>query len=323
METFLRRNFKVKGNIASIYKPDETKLTKLTKLIEGIDVQLWHKAPMKKIFLASGFTNTDGDFTIEFEVNSPVDYIVDGKISDVFIDAYYNGVLLNDKKDIDLLEGIVAYWKLDELSGTLAADASGNDHTATLLGSDLPAWGTGIINNGVVLNGGTDGSGDSCLSITASTDFNFGTGDFTYTFWIKSDNTTGEGFAIIDGGYPTADAFYCWFRIPNTFEVYSSSTLVYAKTLELFTGTWYFFTIRRIGDQLEVFVNNTSLGSETFSGAFNCAIPELLFGKYAGGGVNLQGTFDEIGIWKGRGLTNGEITFLYNSGEGRQYPFNS
>ena len=122
METFLRRNFKVEGNIVAIYKPGETTLL---KLIEGIEVKLWHKAPMEKIFLASGLTDAKGDYTINFEISSPVNYIVDGKISDVFLEAYYNGTKLE-------VTGSSNNSKRDEISGTPGVEAKEKPGPGTL-----------------------------------------------------------------------------------------------------------------------------------------------------------------------------------------------
>lgn len=316
METFLRRNFKVKGNIASIYKPNETELT---KLIEGIEVQLWHKAPMKKIFLASGFTNTDGDFIIEFEVNSPVDYIVDGKISDVFIDAYYNGEKLPENP-LNMLNGLVAYWKLDEFSGTSTIDSTGNSHTGTLLGTALPGWTAGKINNGLTFYGGTDSSGSSYVSVPTSTDFNFGAGDFTFAFWMTSNNTGGS-FCPLDMGYPTAEALLLEIQSMSNMFLVVAGVIIYTKTYTITPDAWYHVVIRRIGDQVDMCFNGVSLGAATFAGAVSCPSSVLLLGAYNGGGETLNGIMDEIGIWKGHGLSDTEVNFLYNKGVGRQYPF--
>src|SRR5580698_2995402 len=43
--------------------------------------------------------------------------------------------------------GLVAWWKLNDDSGTMAADSSGNGHAMTLVGS--PTWGA----NDLTLNG--------------------------------------------------------------------------------------------------------------------------------------------------------------------------
>jgi hypothetical protein len=316
METFLRRNFKVEGNIASIYKPAETELT---KLIEGIEVQLWHKAPMEKIFLANGFTNTDGDFTIEFEINSPVGYIVDGKISDVFLDAYYNGIKLEKRDSEELLEGLVAYWKLDETSGTTATDATSNGHTGEFDGSFPPTWISGKINNGIMINGSPDGDQDSFLNVSGSDDFDFGAGDFTYAFWMKPGNTSGK-YSPINTGYPSAGSFLIEFTIADdTVGLYIGGSGAYLKPVIITPGTWYHVVTRRIGTQLEMFFNGTSLDPVTFTG--NVACPSILRIGTFGSAQTIDGVMDEIGVWKGHGLTDAEIIKLYNEGDGLQYPF--
>lgn len=93
MQQLLERHFKVKGNILSKYKPAGTVYD---KLIQGIEVQLWQKTPMEKIFLGRALTDALGDFNIEFIVDSPDANISDGKLSEVFVEAYYNGERLSE-----------------------------------------------------------------------------------------------------------------------------------------------------------------------------------------------------------------------------------
>jgi len=50
-----------------------------------------------------------------------------------------------------LTDNIVAYWKLDENTGTSAADATGGGGTGTLTNS--PTWVTGKINSGLQFGG--------------------------------------------------------------------------------------------------------------------------------------------------------------------------
>lgn len=49
--------------------------------------------------------------------------------------------------DDDLMEGLVGYWPLDEGTGLLAADSSGNNHHATLLNG--ARWTTGLRGGGI------------------------------------------------------------------------------------------------------------------------------------------------------------------------------
>jgi hypothetical protein len=314
METFLRRNFKVKGNIACVYKPVDTVHI---KQVENIEVQLWHQKPMIKVFLGSGFTDSSGDFIVEFEADSPADYIVDGKIGDVFLEAYYNGEQLKEA-DSNLLEGLVAYWKLDETSGTTAADSTGNGHDGTLTGATLPDWTTGIINNGLEFYGTLDGSVLSYMEVPTNPDFEFGTGDFTYAFWTINNNTSNYSTLLYTGGSP--DGLLVEYKLPSTFRVFVNSSSVYQKAFIMDSGTWYLFVIRRINNKIDIVINGISLGEEEFSGSVSCP-SNLLFGSNNVTNHNLDGKIDEIGIWKGHGLTDEEVALLYNNGTGRQYPF--
>lgn len=54
--------------------------------------------------------------------------------------------------EIAELAGVDAYWKFDEASGSIAADASGQGRTATIVGS--PGWAAGKIGNSLQLVGG-------------------------------------------------------------------------------------------------------------------------------------------------------------------------
>ena len=317
METFLRRNFKVEGNIACMYKPLDTAFI---KQVENIEVQLWHKGPMVKVFLGSGLTDSSGNFIVEFEANSPANYIVDGKISDVFLEAYYNGERLHEPDSPDLLKGLVAYWKLDEVSGTIANDATKNWHTGTLLGTSLPEFSPGKINNGLTFYGGTSGLVESYLAVGSSDDFNFGTGDFTYAFWMNMTIPT-DSCTIIDTGFSLPGSLCLEFTIPDIITVYIGGTGLYLRNQSIDGGVWNHITIRRIDNQLEFFINGVSLGSETCTGVVSCPADTLLFGKYSEDWQNFDGMLDEIGIWKGHGLTDEEVKLLYNNGAGRQYPF--
>ncbi|MBL7920508.1 MAG: LamG domain-containing protein [Bacteroidia bacterium] len=319
METLLNRNFKIRGDLSCFYKPGTIPSN---IQVAGIEVQLWHKTPMQAIFLGKGITNSDGAFIIEFEIDSPVDYIINGKITNAFLEAYYNGQKLDFTIPAYLLEGLVAYWKLDELSGTAAADATGNGHTATLSGATLPDWQAGKINNGLYINGGLDGTVDSGLVIPASTDFNFGTGDFTIAFWMLANNTS-NSFMMVDSGYPNIESLLMQFVVGGPFVVAISGSVMYSRSYSLVPGNWYHFVLRRIGENFEVCVNGTPLGAAVNTEVVSVVAPNLILATFTdiSGPQSLDGLIDEIAIWKGHGLTDAEVSFLYNNSNGLQYPF--
>ena len=72
----------------------------------------------------------------------------------------------------DITSGLVAYWKMDDGSGTTVKDSSGNGHDGTFVGS--PTWVAGKYGGGLQGN-------NSGFNAT----FNFAPTNFTVAFWIN------------------------------------------------------------------------------------------------------------------------------------------
>jgi hypothetical protein len=87
----------------------------------------------------------------------------------------------------NVTNGLYAWWKLDEGSGTDVADSSGNGHSGKFTNS--PSWTTGQLGNAVRFNG----TANQSILMTNATD-NFTT--FTIAFWIKEIGTTFHGYVI-------------------------------------------------------------------------------------------------------------------------------
>lgn len=78
---------------------------------------------------------------------------------------------------------LVLHWKLDEGTGTSAADASGAGNTGTMYGS--PAWTTnGYINAGLTFDGNDDCIRESGVDLSSAS-------AATVSFWSKRDWSTG------------------------------------------------------------------------------------------------------------------------------------
>ncbi len=92
MEPINTRWFTVKGNLECGFTPD---VSTVYESIANLNVELWQKSPIDIIFLGRGITDENGDFTVEFEVEGTPPYLIDGKISDVFMKVYYNDTLIS------------------------------------------------------------------------------------------------------------------------------------------------------------------------------------------------------------------------------------
>lgn len=84
------RNFRIQGSISCLTSGSPTPVQ-----LSNIECQLLRQTPLGTVFLGKGFTNADGNFNIDLRIDSPADFIIEGKIHDVVIAIYYNGIQLN------------------------------------------------------------------------------------------------------------------------------------------------------------------------------------------------------------------------------------
>jgi hypothetical protein len=94
----------------------------------------------------------------------------------------------------DPSEGLVAWWRFDEGAGTSAADASGNQNTATILNG---AWGEGHADNALAMDGGNDG----IVTVPMSDSLRATAGEITVMAWTY--RTAEHNVDILGHGYPT------------------------------------------------------------------------------------------------------------------------
>lgn len=109
--------------------------------------------------------------------------------------------------------GPVGHWKLDEKTGQTAADASGNNNSATLganssAGADDPTWISAKYGGGLQFDGSND---YAFVTDPASGVLDFGTGNFTIETWLKfplAGSFVWNG--IISKGYSTTGPANTW-----------------------------------------------------------------------------------------------------------------
>ncbi len=87
---------------------------------------------------------------------------------------------------------LVGWWKLDETSGTTAADSSGNGNDGTLTNMAGNEWTTGTVGGALELDGFNDYVQTTSNESKTST-------SFTWACWFKADTTTGQHLLIWEG----------------------------------------------------------------------------------------------------------------------------
>lgn len=222
-----------------------------------------------------------------------------------------------------LLTGLVAYWKMDEASGTRVDSGPNGLH---LTPSNAPVSVTGTI-------------GDAALFEQASSQYLSHpddvllrvNGDWTWSFWVKM--TTAEGnngfLAKIDENTSVIEyAIGYWSggdsRILGFLDDGSTSGNFYSPTPSpAIADTWYHILFQYdISENKAAFsVDGAALVWQTWgSGVQTSGEGPLYIGRDLWNFDYADAAIDEVGFWS-RLLTTEERAALYNGGAGVTYPF--
>jgi len=216
-----------------------------------------------------------------------------------------------------LTDNLISYYKLDESSGNAADSVGSNTGTNTNV-----TYAAGKINNGAVFNG------TNAKLITGVTGFPTIQGNKTVSLWFNSSSITTTQQDSIFGLFDNASSPSNSYQIVmdnatggSKIKVTKWGGAVVADSgFTPTVSTWYHLVVTYDGTNTIIYINgdlkvtsNTAVQSGTSA--------SCVMGIYPGGTVEwYNGIIDEVGIWS-RALSSTEVTALYNSGNGLQYPF--
>jgi hypothetical protein len=224
-----------------------------------------------------------------------------------------------------VIDNLMAWYPLDESSGNAIDAHSTLDMTET--GGTIAAT-TGP--------GGVGGARDFELddteyfTVADHADLSMGDFDFSLVAWARLEgpqNPRGvliyKGFdaafeySVIFDGYDNTGKFI--FRIASATGVVNFTSVATDDFGVAAGATWYLVVARHdaTANTIDIGVNAGTQTSTAYS--FGCWDGSNAFN--IGGsseGVSLDGMLSQVGVWKKK-LTTDEITWLYNSGNGRSY----
>lgn len=227
-----------------------------------------------------------------------------------------------------LLDGLVAYWKLNEASGVTKVDSLGAHDLADVYGVGN---GTGLIGTCASFNGATY----TPLSAAHHADLSIGNNPWSMWLWFRldtlppADGTTMNLVTKWSVGASNEEYLVDYFRYPDSWSLrfiakrseggYAVPTI----TTPITAGVWHAVLCYHdpVGQVIGISMHNgEDVTWPVTSGLATAPVP-LLFGGFFNADRNHNGLLDEVGIWR-RLLTSTERTRLYNGGMGRSYPFN-
>ncbi len=208
----------------------------------------------------------------------------------------------------------VALWHLDETNGDNGDDdifdETANNHDGEFVGTNIAtAVVDGISGKARDFNGT-----DDKITITDSTDFTFGTGDFSIELWVNPDdiNEDYEGLVstyngssgfIITTSYGTDGSIAWWNPTQGWWDTNISFDL----------DKWQHLAFTRNGSTIYLYVNGIQVGS---SGSRTGSIDgtDLSLGWWHDNYTYFNGSIDEVRITKGSARTAEEIAEAYRMG---------
>ena len=216
-----------------------------------------------------------------------------------------------------LLTNLTSYWKLDEASGD-AVDAHGSN---TLTDTNTVGSGTGLV-YGTVRDFERDNS--EYFSITSNASLVVGSTSCSWAAWVKleSDASSATIFSKWDnsnGGYSLRWNSYTFLAEFNSTSGFGGYTTL-ATSADFVQATWYFVALTyENGVGLSLSVNAGTPVTTSYTGAVYDNSYAFEIGRQAGTGRYWDGLLGPAMFWKGRVLTSGDLTLLYNSGNGKLY----
>lgn len=214
--------------------------------------------------------------------------------------------------------GLVAYWTLDEGAGTTAADSAGSND-GTLVNS--PTWTTGKVSGSLYF----DGVDDRINVAEVGNTLEIGTGDMSWSFWIKTTSTNvADRGGIFNGAASGGSEGYLFFYwhgsnaiglyIDNGVStVYNSQPI--SGAVDVDDGQWHMITavLDRDGD-ISYYADGVLQGTDPapFPGEDITGSQTMQLARFGVG--YMEGDLDDVRIYN-RALSAAEIGELYSYGQ--------
>jgi len=228
---------------------------------------------------------------------------------------------------VNLTSNCKGWWKMndDEVGDNTILDSSGNSHNGTLVDKNgdvdtHDASTTGKINKAI----DGDRTDEQKIVVPHHADLNPGTGDFSLSLWVKQSDCSGGQRRFFCKGDAADYNYWCGFYTNGMVYMYiddSVNTDSLWSLSALDDNAWHHLVWandRDVGTQL--FVDGVRDGVYSDTTVVGNIIPDEVLNMmcdYAGTGSFMDGLLDNM-MYFNRALTQREIDFLYNNGDGTE-----
>ncbi|MCG3148484.1 MAG: hypothetical protein PCFJNLEI_01928 [Verrucomicrobiae bacterium] len=201
--------------------------------------------------------------------------------------------------------GLVGWWKLDEASGTTAADSSGNGNSGVL--SNSPTWSSGILVGGLLM------TTNKWMEIPHSAAFNL-TNALSLSIWVKP-TLPGAAAPSYTGlfemnGYYSGFCLYYTFTRSVLFQMTGQNGNSLASISYLPTNRWSHIVATFNGSQARLYVNGLLDRAARWTGVCLTNNQPIRLNGFGA----LSGTVDDARLYN-RAITEAEVNQLFFAGD--------
>lgn len=173
-----------------------------------------------------------------------------------------------------------------------------------------------ITNSGVTIDtttfkfggGSARFDGVSQYTLDGSSDFDFGTGDYTIDLWVMFNTVplTDAGIITIHGGSPT---FEILKTSANVIQAFGTGGGNINGTTVVTTATWYHIALTKASGNVRLFINGTQEGSTVVDASTQTTLAGYPQVGCENGAINrMDGWQDGLRIWKGTAAWTANFT---------------
>lgn len=144
-------------------------------------------------------------------------------------------------------DSVTGWWRLDEGSGSLASDSSPSNNDGAL--QNGPLWTPGFLGQALAF-GGT-----RLVAVSDDSSLDFGTGDFTFSAWVRSDST-GAHQAILHKG-----SFSLYKQDTGRLTFFTPGCGILISAGDVTAGDWHHALVRRAGTTVRLYLDGVQTGT--------------------------------------------------------------
>jgi len=198
-----------------------------------------------------------------------------------------------------------AYWKLDETTGTSAADSSGHANMSTIYGT--ANWVSGVTGGALSLNGANAYAKASNV-VSTQTD------NITMSAWVKWNGSTSNHQMILNNGNNATSGYGVFLDHGNgdKLALLAGGVAVMSSQATLPMGQWALITATRSGGTWSLYVNGVAVAITNAGATPHVPSGATTIGAGLNGTQNFNGSVDDVRFYNGA-FSSGTVMALYSA----------